>query len=183
MHESAGRVQGMQRWRWHMWSNQTLKEKAGSIAYTADYVLFTCVTALIVGVLVTCLAIMSFGKSGQGWYAQKTSFDVPFISWDIQWLISLHESKVEHMYPAKPSVYTGTLLCEYGIAATWIMRYLLVRRRGPKILSLWRKAKNAKTSTDWSRVSKLLALLDLQPLLLLVIVGDALHHSHLIELK
>ena len=47
-----------------MWSNQTLKEKAGSIAYTADYVLFTCVTALIVGVLVTCLAIMSFGKSG-----------------------------------------------------------------------------------------------------------------------
>lgn len=63
-----------------MWSNQTLKEKAGSIAYTADYVLFTCVTALIVGVLVTCLAIMSFGKSGQGWYAQKTSFDVPFIS-------------------------------------------------------------------------------------------------------
>ena len=48
----------------HMWSNQTLKGKAVSIAYTADYVLFTCVTALIVGVLVTCLAIMSFGKSG-----------------------------------------------------------------------------------------------------------------------
>jgi hypothetical protein len=46
-----------------MWSNQTLKGKAGSIAYIADHVLFTCVTAPIVGVLVTCLAIMSFGKT------------------------------------------------------------------------------------------------------------------------